>query len=280
VPTKSNINQDYIQPGQGFIVKSKVGGGSISFTQAMRYHDISSMFFKKSAESPWPFIQLQVSSDDREASTLIAFNYYMTRGLDPTYDAGQFGADAGFNLYTRLVEDDKGVKFAIQALPDYGFEDMVIPVGFDFAGGGEVTFSVADLDLPAGALAILEDRDLDVFTDLEKENYTVSLDQDTEGPGRFFLHTDTQITSVEDIIDEAGREVMQIYSFGKEVFILGEVPVNSFAALYDLTGRQVKTQRLMSSERNSFRVDDLERGVYIVKVSGTDLVRTARIFIE
>jgi hypothetical protein len=58
------------------------------------------------------------------------------------------------------------------------------------------------------------------------------------------------------------------------------VPVNSFAALYDLTGRQVKTQRLMSSERNSFRVDDLERGVYIVKVSGTDLVRTARIFIE
>ena len=204
----------------------------------------------------------------------------MSRGLDPAYDAGQFGADPGFNLYTRLVEDDNDTNFAIQALPDYGFEDMVIPLGFDFAEGGEVTFSAAELKMQTGAGVILEDRVLEVLTDLKKENYTVSLDENTEGPGRFFIHTDIRIISPEDVTGEAGREEIKIYSYGKEVFIVGEVNKNNYATIYDLAGRQLTTVRLMESARNSFRVESLDRGIYLVRVSGPGFNGIGRVFIE
>lgn len=274
------FDQDYIQSGQGFLVKSSTGGGNISFTNSMRAHDNSTSFYKKSSNSLWPVINLQVMSDNRNASTLIAFNGSMTRGLDPTYDAGQYGADESFRLYTRLVEEDNGVNMAIQALPDYGFEDMIIPVGFDFAEGGEVTFSAANIRLPTGARAILEDRELDILTDLAHDNYTVVLGENFSGPGRFFVHTDIQITDVEDPLYGEDDTVLNIYSYGKEIFIEGEISENSYAALFDLTGKRIMTMRLQPSERNTFRVDDLTRGVYIIHVSGSGKDRAKRLFIE
>jgi len=274
------FDQDYIQSGQGFLVKSSTGGGNISFTTSMRAHDNSTSFYKKSSNSLWPVINLQVMSDNRNASTLIAFNGSMTRGLDPTYDAGQYGADESFRLYTRLVEEDNGVNMAIQALPDYGFEDMIIPVGFDFAEGGEVTFSAANIRLPTGARAILEDRELDILTDLAHDNYTVVLGENFSGPGRFFVHTDIQITDVEDPLYGEDDTVLNIYSYGKEIFIEGEISENSYAALFDLTGKRIMTMRLQPSERNTFRVDDLTRGIYIIHVSGSGKDRAKRLFIE
>ena len=276
------INQHYIQPGQGFIVKAKDKVGAISFTTGMRIHEKEddSPFHKKSAASPWLTVRLKAGNDYREASTLIAFNRNMTGGLDPAYDAGQFGADPGFNLYTRLVEDDKGIKFAIQALPDYEFENMVIPLGFDFTEGGEVTFSAAGLRLPAGARIVLEDREQDVFTDLIKENYTVSLDADTEGPGRFFIHADIRFVSPEETNEWDVEEKIKIYSYGKEVFIVGEVPPNTYATLYDIAGRKMKTQRLMHSDRNSFMVDNIVEGIYLIRVSGERTEKTGRVFIK
>jgi hypothetical protein len=128
---KPELYQNYLQPGQGFIVKSKEGGGSISFTSGMRGHvtEATAPFFTKSTTGAWSLLRLQVACEHKMATTIIAFNGNMSRGLNPTYDAGQYGADPEFKLYTRLAEDDEGVNFAIQALPDYGFEDMVIPSG-------------------------------------------------------------------------------------------------------------------------------------------------------
>ncbi|MFO7922972.1 MAG: hypothetical protein R6U58_04700, partial [Bacteroidales bacterium] len=278
-----SIDQDYIQPGQGFIVKSQTDGGTVSFTPAMRINEKESRFYKKSAQDPWPFIQLQVSYRNRLTTTLIAFNSYMTRGLDPGYDAGQYGADSGFNLYTRLVEDDNEVNLSIQAVPDDGLEDLVIPVGFDFVEGGEVTFSAELLRLPTGGAAILEDREQGVFTDLENENfYTVTLDENSIGPGRFFIHTDIQITGVEDVIGEVGEDEqgIHIYSYGKEIFIEGEVFENTRATVYDMVGRKMKEVRLQPSDMNLFRVDELDKGIYLIRVSGAGINKSGRVFID
>ena len=274
-----DLDQNYLQPGQGFLVRSAPDGGTINFTGGMQHHHHTSAFFKKSAETRWRIIKLKVTNDYRETETVIRFHRDMTRGLDPTYDAGQYGADPGFRLYTRLVEDDNGINFAIQALPDHGLEDMVIPVGFDFAEGGEVTFSAEELILPPGSDAILEDRALNIFTDLLHDNYTVTLEESSSGTGRFFIHTDIQITSVEEIIDAAGKS-LNIYSYGKEIFIQGEVMENSSATLYDLMGRKIRTVILEPAEMNSFRVDDLDRGIYLLRVSGRSVDQIGRLFIE
>jgi hypothetical protein len=267
-----------IQPGQGFLVKSKKDGGTVSFTPSMRIHDNES-FFKKASTGPWPFVQLQVSFNSRQVNTLIAFNDKMTKGLDPGYDAGQFGADPGFRLYTRLVEGDEETNFTIQALPDFEYEDLVIPVGFDFAGSGEVVFSADLMRLPKGVAAVLEDRELGVFTSLMNENiYKVNIEEIT-GPGRFFLHTDIQITNVEDPVEPA-KELLDIYSFNKEIYISGEVGKNSSARIVDLMGREIKSVRLADLQMNSFRVDELGQGIYLVQVYGGRITGSKRVFIE
>ncbi len=274
------LSADYIQSGQGFMVKSKENGGTILFTTGMQEHNPGTTFNIKSGTTQWSALRLKVSDGNKQATTQLSFNSNMTRGLDPTYDAGQYGADESFRLYTRLVEGDNGVNMAIQALPDYGFEDMIIPIGFDFAEGGEVTFSAADIGLPNGARAILEDRELDIFTDLAHESYTIALSENFSGPGRFFVHTDIQITDVEDPSHGDDDTVLNIYSYGKEVFIVGEVKEDSYATLFDLMGRQIKTVRLESTYRNTFRVDELDRGIYLIRVSGEGAGVAKRVFVE
>ena len=277
--TEPDIDQDYIQPGQGFLVKAAIGGGGVKFTPEMRVHENTSTFFKKSAKTPWPTIRLKVSGNVKEAATVITFHGNMTRDLDPTYDAGHFGGDPDFRLFTRLVEGDSEIDFAIQALPDFGFEDMVIPVGFDFSGSEEIIFSAEILTLPDGAYAILEDRALGKFTNLETDNYVVKLNEDIHGPGRFYLHTDMQVTSTENILPKPEPD-LRFYSFGKEIFINGHIDGIVHASLYDLMGRRIKTVRLQSADRNSFSVEDLKTGIYLLRIVGEDLKVAGRIFIE
>ena len=271
-------SQSHLPAGQGFIVKSKIGGGNITFSTGMRIHDITSRL-KSASYSPWHLVRLKVSSENRSANTLIAFNSYMTRGLDPTYDGGQFGADAGFRLYTRLLEDGNDINFAIQALPDDFYEDMVIPVGFDFSEGGNVTFTAEELQFPEGVSAILEDRVLAEFTDLTKNNYTVTLAENSTGPGRFFLHTGILITDVDETQNISDENHVMIYAFDREVFIIGEAGKNSYATIVDLMGRTVKKVKLENSDRNSFRVDELARGVYLVRVTGA-VNQSKRVYID
>ena len=88
----------------------------------------------------------------------------MTKGLDPSYDAGKMKGNPNIALYTRLLEDN-GVDFAIQALPTEGITEFVIPVGVDVAEAGEFSFSVTQKNLDNYNI-ILEDREENTFTDL------------------------------------------------------------------------------------------------------------------
>ena len=76
-----------------------------------------------------------MANGNNSANTVVAFNNNMTKGLDPTYDAGLLRGNASVNLYSRLV-DDNGVDFAIQSLPEQ-YNDLVIPLGVESKDGGE-----------------------------------------------------------------------------------------------------------------------------------------------
>ncbi len=286
-PRRPVINQNNVQSGQGFLVRAKENSSTVNFTTGMRGHSTGTTFFKKSTggeeeeekEEYWPTLILNVSNDSKEAFTTIAFNENMTTGLDVTYDAGLLGGERAFKLYTRLVEDDNGVNFAIQCLPDYSPENLVIPVGFDFSAGGQARFSTDVFVLPDGAKAYLEDRLLEVFTDLGEEDYVVDLPSGTEGTGRFFVHVDFQVTSTEEILKPA-EGLLDIYSYGNEVFIRGLVEHETDAVVYDIMGRKIKTVRLQPAEMNSFMMEGHGRGVYLIHVIGNDIHQTKRVYID
>ena len=144
-----------VQQGQAFMVKMDASATTLSFTPEMQFH--STALALKSAKAVLPSIQLIATVNAQSNSTLIAFKDGMTKGLDPTYDAGLLKGGTDLLVYTKLVEDN-GIPFAIQALPDNSYEKMIIPVGIDFKTGGEVVFSAQTTIPPAVYLLSVADK--------------------------------------------------------------------------------------------------------------------------
>jgi hypothetical protein len=291
------LDQAYMQPGQGFVVKAKSGGGTVSFTQAMRLHENTGTYFK-SAPVPWPGINLKVSSTTKTTSTAITLNEKMTRGLDPTYDAGLLGGDPAFKLYSRLVEDN-GVNFALQCLPLDGFEKMTVPLGFDCTTAGTVTFSADVFTLPDNVKAVLVDSLLGISTDLSvpQASYTVTLTAASSGIGRFYLNLSappvessktTTVspaspafpTSPTGVNEDQADHHLDIYTIGNEIVIKGAVTEKNSANLYDLTGNLIRIYKLQPGNLNILPTQRLPFGVYLVKVYGDGVIRSQKIVLE
>ena len=274
--SKPVIDQAYLQPGQGFNLKSVEGGGTVTFTGDMRIHETSGSFYKSTRES-WSGIILKAASADKEASTTIAFHPSMTTGLDITYDAGLLGGDPNFRIHTRLVEDN-GVDFMLQCLPDQGFEALTVPVGVNFNAEGNITFSAENIDLPIYFQVVLEDRVLNKFTDLSGHDasYEVSLDSNLSGTGRFFLHVS------DATVGEHRPEVpaLHVYAAGNEIRIVGNTDGFDRVRIVDLAGRTLLVRQLEPSDMNIFPASRFLPGVYLVQLFGTEHTDTYRVFID
>lgn len=258
-----SLGQDLLQAGQGFFVKAASAGASINFTPAMQTHSTGTVL--KSAEAAWPGFELTASASGVKASTVVAFNSAMTKGLDPTYDAGLLRASNGLSLYTKLI-DDNGVDFAIQCLPENGMENFVIPVGLDAKAGGEVKFNATCTGLPTGSSVILEDRTAKVYTDLSNgADYVVTLSANSSGTGRFYIHTSNLTTGTSDLLP-SGLFRLKAYPADGVIWIDGHVSSKAVTGLYDARGSQIGRYNLEEGNRNSIPTSGLTSGVYILKV--------------
>ncbi len=269
----------YIQPGQGFVVKSNTGGGTLTFDPGMQLHGNPTFFKKSSLSSSWDQIMLYANSSALSAMTKIFFRDDMSRGLDITYDAGLFGGNSKFLLYTNLVEDN-GVKFALQCLPSTETDMMVVPIGFDCAGGGLVSFHADINSLPAGYTAILEDRLFGTFTDLAVigASYDINLEPSTSGTGRFFLHA---VPEGPNSFHFLSKNEITIFAQNKEIFIRGWVENHTSATLFDLTGKKLAIFELQASMNNRIELNDgVKEGIYILKIVGPGTNKSGKVFIK
>lgn len=272
----SNASGDYqLQAGQAFFVKMNSGKNSVRFTPAMQIH--STELALKSTKGVWPTIKLIASVNDMRSSTIIAFNGSMTKGLDPTYDAGLFTGGADLAVYTRLVED-YGIPFAIQALPDNDYKNMVIPVGIDAKTGGEVIFSTELLNLPSECKVILEDKVTKTFTDLSKDNYKVAVVANSAISDRFQLHNS-------DLISRLGNETLAgkltAYAIrNTEIRVVGEVNSNATAKLYNLQGSVVLIENLKAGNLNVIPTPNIKNGIYMLSVEDQGKIQTFKLLIR
>lgn len=262
-----------IQVGQGFIARSKVGGGNITFTYAMREHATTATF--KSAILPWPSIELKAATKNISRTTFISLNSEMTPGLDPSYDAAVLKSGGGLELYTRLVEDN-GSDYAIQCLPDVGFDKMAIPVSLDLTIGGEVTFSAKSANLPANCVPVLEDRLTGVSTPFNTvgASYKVTLPSNTTGIKRFYLHlNDTKTASTvaatvapTSYIEKQALVRIKVYPIGREIHIQGVIDDQNVATLYDINGRSIGVYPLQAADNITLYPEGINNGIYLLRI--------------
>lgn len=271
-------NFSSVQLGQGFFVKSNTTGGNITFTKSMISVNQGTAF--KSADPiviDWPSIHISIKSKTSNSFTDIMLVTNTTKGLDPGYDAGLLTATPDFSLYSKLLEDN-GTNFMLQCLPDQNYDQYVIPLGLDCKAGGDVTFTAETVNLPSGCLALLEDRLTKRFTrlDLKDAKYTATLNPDTKGIGRFFLHTSDVISGVQPLENQPYK----VTAISNIVTITGEVSEAAQFYLYSVNGKQLANFKAESLVQNQFDASGYPAGVYILTVADKSQRKSVKFVIE
>ena len=265
----TQISQDYIQPGQAFMVRVVPEGGNLAFNKNMQAHATVD-YFKDSKET-WPSVELIAKNAELFNATAIGFNEYMSPGIDPSYDVGKMKGNPDIALYTRLVEDN-GVDFAIQALPFEGIEEFEIPVGIDVLESGVLEFSI-NHDKLENYDIMLEDRQEGIFTNLRRESYFAEISE--SGTGRFYLHF-KDATAIGETIPQSN--VSFRYAQGRITLNNPDHEVGR-VLLTNITGQTVKTIELNADKVQGFELRQ-QTGIYILSIQTNKGVLSKKIFIN
>ncbi|WP_405575564.1 T9SS type A sorting domain-containing protein [Winogradskyella sp. Asnod2-B02-A] len=273
---------DKVTPGQGFFVRAKTGGGTITFKPAMRTTGASDDFIAgRSATTSFVLSELFLSNGSSTYNTKIYFSEDKTRGLDPGYDAAAFTGSTN-SIYTNLVEDNEGLEFAIQALSYNDLNDVVVPLGVNSDAGIQLTIGLntATATIPSNINVYLEDNVANTWTLLNNSDYIFAPSAELSGTGRFFVHfTPTTLSTTKDNLLNG----INIYSeqISKTVVINGQLNTDTTAVIYDMQGRLVLQQALNTSNTtNAINVNALKTGVYIVELKSKAQSRTQKVIIN
>ena len=263
---------NYIQSGQGFIVRANTNG-SISFTPEMQIHAPTLVF--KSGEISWPGIIIKAKHIDETVSTAIAFNDDMTLGLDAGYDAGVYNTGAGFNIYTQLVQSN-GVKFALQCLPFYQIESLVIPLGISIPEAGDYEFSIQSENIPAGVIPVLNDvlENKQYVFENSNESYSLHVGENASDFGRFSISFSENNLSGVTPLDE--NKINVWFSQGA-IHINGSFKEDVKATVFDINGKKLAIKSLSLQGRNTVMFPQVANGVYLVNVQSGVFNKTFKV---
>ncbi|WP_172824405.1 T9SS type A sorting domain-containing protein [Polaribacter sp. KT25b] len=258
----NELTTGFIQPGQAFFIKSKVDGAA-NITEAMQSHTTGT-FYKNTDTS----INLLLSNGKSTKRTKINYLGGKSTSLDAGFDIGMFdGVDSDLRIYTHLIENNKGIAFARQALPNTDLESLVIPVGVKAALNTEITFSAEALNLPTGIKVFLEDRNANTFTRLDEANseYKVTLEEALNGIGRFYLHTSSKSTLN---VTNIAIENISIYTADASTLkIVGLQEGNANVKIFNMLGKQMMNSSFKTNGAKEISLPQLATGVYFVQLT-------------
>lgn len=252
----------WIPAGQGFLINVSANK-TMSFTAAMQTNLTG--IAMRSVQEPWNGFTLSASSGEMQRSCRLAFRDDMTAALDPSYDAG-YMQNGDFDIYTKLISGDE-TGFAIQALPNTGYDTLEIPLGINATAPAEIKFTAASVLLPDACYPILEDRLTGIITALkdETDSYSAPVASTLRGFGRFFIRFANITTTVKDTKPD---NALKAWLSGDIIRIDGAVAEGRRARVIDINGRVVAEKQLSGTYQNQIEVADLKPGLYIINIEG------------
>ncbi|MDD7914132.1 T9SS type A sorting domain-containing protein [Polaribacter haliotis] len=251
-----------LAPGQGFFVSSSATG-DVTFEKSIQSHESTGIFLRS---EPKPKVELNITDGTLNRYAKIYYNALATKGFDNGFDGETFGgAKNKFDVFTQLLENNLGKNYQIQALPNTNLESNIIPVGIKAEAGKEITFSVKALSLPSNIKVFLEDRITNTFTRLDEDNsnYKVTLSNNLNGIGRFYVHTTQSALSVANVTLES----ISIYkSDASNLRIVGLPKGNTSIKLFNILGKQIMNSSFESNGVKDITLPKTANGIYIVQL--------------
>ncbi|WP_299056712.1 T9SS type A sorting domain-containing protein [uncultured Polaribacter sp.] len=253
-----------IAPTQGFFVSAGTANSNkVTFNLENQSHQ-SNTFLKSSSNTSE--ITLKIAQEDQIKSTKIYYLENATTDFDNGFDGSMFdGLNYDLAIYSELVSSNTGKKIGIQSLPKNELESLNIPIGIKAFANKEISISASSINLPENVDVFLEDKTTNTITNLNETDYTVTVNNDIDGSGRFFIRTTT--SQALSVANETLSSI-NIYKKDKQTLVIsglleeGQIKVS----IYNLLGKQVLKTSTINNYSSEIKLPNLTSGVYIVKV--------------
>ncbi len=269
-------DESSLAPGQGFFVRTKSTGTSLTLEQDQRISQPTSGGVFGKATNTTPSFELLASSEGTTVHTSIKYYDAATLGLDPGYDIGNFSG-ASFDVYTHLSDLSSDVDFTIQSLPTNTYSNVSIPLGIKAAAGKEITLSVDVSNFTNDVTIYLEDKITNTFTNLSETSYKVTLTEASNSADRFLLHTNAKTLSNASVSELAD---VTIYKSAKKDVTISGLKDNATVTVYSISGVAVFNTEAKASVANTFSLANVASGVYIVKLQTENAEKSQKLIIE
>ena len=261
----------YIAPGEGFFIKMR--GGTPNTATVYFHEDMMLTGSHRNFNTPITDGQennktgrLKIKITDLEVNEFDHIKFYFsdvtTRSLDPGYDGGKFfikNSETVY-LYTRLLEDDKGIDLGEQSLPYSDLKDVIIPLGIE-TKSSKIELSIIERDIDGLINIFLEDRLNNTIVEIDKK-IKIDLDEELIGHSRFFLHLTDGL--IPELPTDKDLRIFKNSSSG--ISIIGNPSGNYSAKVYDYSGRLIKEVNF----NHKTKINDLDSKMKILRIESEE----------
>ncbi len=218
------------------------------------------------------------------AETKFYFQNGLTLGLDPGYDAGAFDQDTA--LSSRLVEDNQGTNFAINAMGLVSAYNQSVPLIINQSMGQTFRIDISQNTLPENVNVYIEDILENTFTPIIGKDFELTMESDLNEEGRFQIHFTTEILG--DVLNTNNvfnTDTVTIYKANINDFItisgIAASLDTTTATLYNMLGKSVHTKTLnTATQTQSISTQGLARGVYVVKLKAGNAMFSKKVLVQ
>ena len=251
-----------LAPAQGFFVECKdLSAGDVTFEESSQSHESTNTFQKQTSKTE---IKLVLTEGENIRTARIGFRENTTKGLDNGFDGKLFNGlgQSKLAIFSHLLENNKGVDYQVQSLPNNDYESFIIPIGLYATSGKNITISADVLNFPDGINIYLEDKVKNSFTKINETAYKTNLESDLNGTGRFYLHTKSTVLSTNSISLENSINIYKTNS--STLRIVGLPQGKSDVKIYNILGKQVLKTSFTSNGFKNIAIPKLSSGVYVI----------------
>lgn len=243
--------------GQGFFVQTTAPGGSVEFTAAARAHGYN--VYKSEIDN---LLTLTASGNDKSDKLHVRFMEDMTAGIDMNGDGPKLiSTSEGLpQIYTKVGAEN----LAINALPS----TTSVPMGFVANGTG--TYTIEAIETSEFENVVLEDLSNGVQTDLLAGSYTFDYTTSNTEHG-FVIHFTPLGTN------ELAANSINIWAANQTIYVQAPATKGDIA-VYNMMG-QVVVKTAIVPGLNEIPMNT-SNTYYIVKVLGSDVTETGKVFIK
>jgi len=271
----------YIPAMQAFyvVVSTPGGTGTLAMNNNVRTTANNPDVWRVASQEK--IIRLKADNGAFNDETVIRLSEYATEQFDNHLDAHKIPSGGTTpSISTKLG----AVNYMVNSIPDTTAQ-KTIPVPVIAAASGTYTISADINGFDRSDSIVLEDIKLGVSQDLTANpNYVATLVKGDTAT-RFFIHYKkaTKTSFVTDNYDQTENEGLNIFAAQQNVYIqFGSQNISSAdVAVYDITGQKVYDIQNAdaSSGKIEVNLNQVNTGIYIVKVQSNNLNKTQQVYI-